>query len=501
MAPLPELGEPDKNFHNLWVDYDDEEAERLPPHPGFHKWTVRKPHGRKKARAWREFRCSIPGAGPNSFYCHQAQVRFTGRLRDGTQFVSSRENGIPLMFILGQEDVMHGFNFAVSSMLPGEKAVFTIPTELAVTKTGSPASIPSNIPSNQTLWFKIELINLFTVTDIFEDEGILKKTVKIGVPERRQIHWNDVDSVFVKYNACLKDGTSVSKSEGLKFRLADGFFCPVFAHAVKTMKEGEEAILTVKPKYAFGALGRPSLGGEAIVPPDATIYVYLQFVSWTRHARDDWIISKNDLSIGNFQTIYTQNQAQALVKGGIINGPDEAVMTSEVGEIASVVSSHHPSMQSVLSDQISRGLHFTLSIVLRIINAINLLTVLNAVCLLASSLATKCPAYAGNIRRRAITVLQSGYSPKRKRKHRYRGGDLFVPGMTAGRNAANAGQAQAASTTQPPPGGGGGATPATSTTASRNAAPVSSGTVRTDCGGFLFTCFRPSPTRTDALPT
>lgn len=91
---------------------------------------------------------------------------------------------------------MHGFNFAVSSMLPGEKAVFTIPTELAVTKTGSPASIPSNIPSNQTLWFKIELINLFTVTDIFEDEGILKKTVKIGVPERRQIHWNDVDSVF-----------------------------------------------------------------------------------------------------------------------------------------------------------------------------------------------------------------------------------------------------------------------------------------------------------------
>uniref|UniRef100_A0A0E0FN98 peptidylprolyl isomerase n=1 Tax=Oryza nivara TaxID=4536 RepID=A0A0E0FN98_ORYNI len=427
MAPLPELGEPDKNFHNLWVDYDDEEAERLPPHPGFHKWTVRKPHGRKKARAWREFRCSIPGAGPNSFYCHQAQVRFTGRLRDGTQFVSSRENGIPLMFILGQEDVMHGFNFAVSSMLPGEKAVFTIPTELAVTKTGSPASIPSNIPSNQTLWFKIELINLFTVTDIFEDEGILKKTVKIGVPERRQIHWNDVDSVFVKYNACLKDGTSVSKSEGLKFRLADGmdaffspfsffhsdlktiyvsiyyririlidlintgFFCPVFAHAVKTMKEGEEAILTVKPKYAFGALGRPSLGGEAIVPPDATIYVYLQFVSWTRHARDDWIISKNDLSIGNFQTIYTQNQAQALVKGGIINGPDEAVMTSEVGEIASVVSSHHPSMQSVLSDQISRGLHFTLSIVLRIINAINLLTVLNAVCLLASSLATKAP--------------------------------------------------------------------------------------------------------------
>ncbi|XP_015689044.1 peptidyl-prolyl cis-trans isomerase FKBP65-like [Oryza brachyantha] len=181
MAPLPELGEPDENFHNLWLRVDEEEEERLPPHPGFHKWTIRKPHGRKKARAWRQFYSTVPGDGANSFYCHEAQVRFTGRLLDGTQFVSSQENGSPHMFILGQENVMHGFNFAVSSMLPGEKAVFTIPPELAVTKAGSPASIPSNIPPNQTLWFKIELINLFTITDLFEDEGILKKIVKIQI--------------------------------------------------------------------------------------------------------------------------------------------------------------------------------------------------------------------------------------------------------------------------------------------------------------------------------
>jgi hypothetical protein len=29
---------------------------------------------------------------------------------------------------------------------------------------------------------------------------------------------------------------------------APGFFCPAFAHAVHTMKEGEEAVLIVKPK-------------------------------------------------------------------------------------------------------------------------------------------------------------------------------------------------------------------------------------------------------------
>lgn len=27
-----------------------------------------------------------------------------------------------------------------------------------------------------------------------------------------------------------------------------GFLCPAFAHAVKTMEKGEEAILTVKPE-------------------------------------------------------------------------------------------------------------------------------------------------------------------------------------------------------------------------------------------------------------
>ncbi|KAF0918207.1 hypothetical protein E2562_023141 [Oryza meyeriana var. granulata] len=36
---------------------------------------------------------------------------------------------------------------------------------------------------------------------------------------------------IVKYNACLLDGTSVSKSEGVEFRLADGmdgFFPPLY---------------------------------------------------------------------------------------------------------------------------------------------------------------------------------------------------------------------------------------------------------------------------------
>ncbi len=76
---------------------------------------------------------------------------------------------------------MRGFSMAVSSMQAGEKAVFTIPPELAGTKSRCPADIPANLPPNQALQFDVELISLITITDILDNEGILKKTIKRGV--------------------------------------------------------------------------------------------------------------------------------------------------------------------------------------------------------------------------------------------------------------------------------------------------------------------------------
>ncbi|BAD44999.1 peptidylprolyl isomerase-like [Oryza sativa Japonica Group] len=376
-----ELGEPDESFYNLWKEEceelweeedelwgdEDVEEELSLRHPGFNKWTVQ-----QGAAGGDHIR-----AKDKNFYCFEVQVHFTGELVDGTQFVSSRENDIPERFILGQEDVMHGFNLAVSSMQPGEKAIFTIPSALTMTKAGSPASIPSNIPPNQTLRFEIELIAMFTIIDIFKDEGILKKIVKNAEPDRKQSHSSDF--VFVKYDACLMDGTSVSKSEGVEFSLTDGFFCPAFAHAVHTMKEGEEAVLIVKPKYAFGEQGRPSQGEEAAVPPDATLYVHLLFVCWIRRIGEDQAIAKKTLRIGNSQRIHTQSQAVVKVRllgklqdgtvfdrrgygddepfefvvdeGQVIDGLDESVMTMEEGEVAEFTIPPQHAFDAVGSDQ------------------------------------------------------------------------------------------------------------------------------------------------------
>uniref|UniRef100_J3L144 peptidylprolyl isomerase n=1 Tax=Oryza brachyantha TaxID=4533 RepID=J3L144_ORYBR len=174
------------------------------------------------------------------------------------------------------ENVMLGLTVVASAMRPGEKAIFNIPPKLALTKAGTPASIPSNVPPNQTLRFEIELIALFPITDILENGSILKKIIKRPLSDKS--HSTQADTIIVNYNACLEDGTSVSKSEGLELKLASrtGFFCPALRHAVHTMREREEAILIVNPRYAFGARGRDPIGDQAAVPPNATLYVYVQ---------------------------------------------------------------------------------------------------------------------------------------------------------------------------------------------------------------------------------
>lgn len=293
-----------------------------------------------------------------------AEVHFTGKMLDGTVFASSRESNTALTFKLIQEDVMPGFTLAIASMQPGEKAIFTIPPEFSLTMSGCSVNIPWNIPTNQTLRFDVELISL--ITDILDDQGILRKTVKFG---RGNDQPYDSDEVFVNYTACLMDGTLVSKSEGVEFILKEGFFCPAFAHAVKTMTEGQEVILIIKPEYGFGESGSPTIGNEdVVVPPDATLHVNLKLISWktvSHIGENEDILKKTPFKANRPNPTYNFIWNHAVVKarlvgkledgtvfeqrghggedpfefiideGHVIDGLEECVMTMDVGEVAS----------------------------------------------------------------------------------------------------------------------------------------------------------------------
>jgi FKBP-type peptidyl-prolyl cis-trans isomerase len=83
-------------------------------------------------------------------------VHYTGWLTDATQFDSSRDRDEPFSFVLGQGQVIPGWDQGVATMRVGDKARLTIPSELAYGEAGYPGAIPPHA----TLIFEVELLSI-----------------------------------------------------------------------------------------------------------------------------------------------------------------------------------------------------------------------------------------------------------------------------------------------------------------------------------------------------
>ncbi len=96
------------------------------------------------------------GTGAEAKDGSTVKVHYTGTLKDGTKFDSSRDKGQPFEFTIGSGQVIKGWDKGVVGMKVGGQRKLTIPYDLAYGEEGKPPSIPPRA----TLLFDIELLEV-----------------------------------------------------------------------------------------------------------------------------------------------------------------------------------------------------------------------------------------------------------------------------------------------------------------------------------------------------
>ena len=95
------------------------------------------------------------GKGAQAVAGKRVFVHYVGKLLDGTEFDNSIKRGEPIDFILGQGQVIPGWDEGIGMMKEGEKAVLLIPSNLAYGERGNQV-----IPPCAPLVFDVELVKV-----------------------------------------------------------------------------------------------------------------------------------------------------------------------------------------------------------------------------------------------------------------------------------------------------------------------------------------------------
>jgi peptidylprolyl isomerase len=98
----------------------------------------------------------VVGKGPSPKPGQTVTVHYTGWLTNGKKFDSSKDHGAPFEFVIGEHQVIQGWDEGVMSMKVGGKRKLTIPPNLAY----GDRAMGDVIPANSTLIFEVELLGV-----------------------------------------------------------------------------------------------------------------------------------------------------------------------------------------------------------------------------------------------------------------------------------------------------------------------------------------------------
>ena len=101
------------------------------------------------------YRDIVPGTGTSSVTGQKLGVRYTGWLSDGTEFDSNLTKPDPLVFQLGSQDVIPGFDEAMLGARLGSRRQLIVPPSLGY----GPFPFGS-IPGNSVLVFNVEVLSV-----------------------------------------------------------------------------------------------------------------------------------------------------------------------------------------------------------------------------------------------------------------------------------------------------------------------------------------------------
>lgn len=211
-------------------------------------------------------------------------AHYVGKLLDGTVFDSSRERDALFDFTLGEGSVIKGWDIGIATMKKGEIAELTCKPEYAYGKAGS----PPKIPPDATLIFEIELHD-WNLEDLStsHDGGIQRKIITKG-----EGYAKPNDGASVEVHLIGKWNNNVFEDREVTFTIGEGSESNILEsieHAIQSFKKGERSLIKLKPKYAYGDKGEPSLN----IPPNADIEYEIHLKNFEK-AKGSWEMDSDE---------------------------------------------------------------------------------------------------------------------------------------------------------------------------------------------------------------
>lgn len=237
-----------------------------------------------------QFATIIEGTGPEPVAGDKVAVNYAGWLKDGELFDSSiSPGGKPFEFIVGQGDVIKGWDQGIPLMKVGGVYRLVIPPDLAYGARGS-----GPIPPNATLVFDVSLISTQHVTPtpsptpkatvdstpppvdaepVTTASGLQFITISEGTGDSPQ----PGDTVTLDYTGWVQGGGQFDTSIGripFSFPAGQGRTIDGFDEGVLLMRTGGSYRLIIPPELGYGDQGSPGYIG-----PNATLIFDITIVS------------------------------------------------------------------------------------------------------------------------------------------------------------------------------------------------------------------------------